>query len=598
MHTSQSYSTFSRRTWLAMVGMALLLILAGCGGSSQTTTPTPTVPTLQYTTLNLGIPTAALNSPVVGNLPDSTKMHVGITFKVNQSMLNGMGQQKVKAGQSNDLGSVANQLGISDAQYQQFKTFFGIENATLTLGKLHTYLGVDATAGSFAKLFQTHFVLHRYNGRTFYAPSPAPKLPTLLAGQILAVTGLDNFTPPPHEMFSASQRTALTAEHAQSDCTVDDQAVLPQSIAHSYQYDAFWQHGWHGEGMTINLVEGGAVDQSDIQNYFDCVGFKGKFGTINVGDTPADTANQDASGEATLDIDMIAGLAPNVTILDYQANTDDVQTSSDFWTITNAELQQIIDDNSKNTGAGSIVSISLGQAEPYFTIGDYQAISQSLQILTQAEHMTVFVSSGDCAAFGGGQYNSLAVQFPSTSPYVVSVGGTTLQTDSQGNRTSEQVWSNSNADTGQCQNAWGSGGGNSITVSEPNWQTAPGVKNKYSDGERQVPDVAAVADSVPIYFQGSWQDVGGTSAAAPIWAAGLAMVDEGLIRSTKEFFYGPSTFYLADDYSNGLHPYYDITQGSNLYYPATSGWDYATGLGAPNLVDFYNILFRLITKGQ
>ncbi len=596
MHTSQSHPTITRRIWLSLVGMALLLILAGCGGSSQTTNPTPTVTPLQYTTLNLGIPTAALNSPVVGKLADSTKMHVGITFKVNQSTLNGLGQNKVKSGQSSDLGTVANQLGISDAQYQQFKEFFGIENATVTLGKLHTYLSVDATAAAFGRLFQTHFVLHRYNGRTFYAPSPAPKIPSVLASQILAVTGLDNFTPPPHEMFSASQRVLLTAQHAHADCTVDNQAVLPQDIAHTYGYDAFWQHGWHGEGMTINLVEGGAVDQSDIQNYFDCVGFKGKFGVINVGQ-PADTANQDASGEATLDIDMIAGLAPNATILDYQSNTDNVG-DSDFWAITNAELQQIINDNSKNTGSGSIVSISLGEAEPYFTIGDFQSLNQSLEILTQAEHMTVFVSSGDCAAYGGGQYNSLAVQFPSTSPYVVSVGGTMLQTDSKGNRVSEQAWSDSSASTSQCQNSWGSGGGNSITVTEPSWQTAPGVKNKYSDGERQVPDIAAVAYSVPIYWQGSWQDVGGTSAAAPIWAAGLAMVNQGLISSTKEFFYGPATFYTADDYSNGLHPYYDITQGNNLYYPATAGWDYATGLGAPNLVDFYNVLLHIITKGQ
>ena len=42
-----------------------------------------------------------------------------------------------------------------------------------------------------------------------------------------------------------------------------------------------------------------------------------------------------------------------------------------------------------------------------------------------------------------------------------------------------------------------------------------------------------------------------------------------------------------------MHAFYDVTQGNNLYYPATPGWDNATGLGTPNLVNFYNALYRL-----
>jgi hypothetical protein len=53
------------------------------------------------------------------------------------------------------------------------------------------------------------------------------------------------------------------------------------------------------------------------------------------------------------------------------------------------------------------------------------------------------------------------------------------------------------------------------------------------------------------------------------------------------FAFSPQLFYRVAENNNGLHPYYDITQGNNLYYPATPGWDFATGLGSPNLADFY-----------
>ncbi len=64
----------------------------------------------------------------------------------------------------------------------------------------------------------------------------------------------------------------------------------------------------------------------------------------------------------------------------------------------------------------------------------------------------------------------------------------------------------------------------------PKWQTLHGVNNRYTDWKRQLPDISAVADMVPIYFQSQWQASGGTSAATPIWAIGLALVNEGLIR--------------------------------------------------------------------
>jgi kumamolisin len=102
-----------------------------------------------------------------------------------------------------------------------------------------------------------------------------------------------------------------------------------------------------------------------------------------------------------------------------------------------------------------------------------------------------------------------------------------------------------------------------------------------------VPDVSAVAYALAVYFQGQWGAVGGTSAAAPIWAAGLALVNQGLMQQINKFRATPDIFYLVANRPGSMHPYYDVTRGNNLYYPATPGYDLATGLGTPNLPDFY-----------
>ena len=107
---------------------------------------------------------------------------------------------------------------------------------------------------------------------------------------------------------------------------------------------------------------------------------------------------------------------------------------------------------------------------------------------------------------------------------------------------------------------------------------------------RQVPDVSAAAYGLAVYFKNRWGAVGGTSAAAPIWAAGLALVNEGMIQQVHKFNYGPQIFYLVSNKANGTQPYFDVTRGNNLYYQAGSGWDYATGLGTPNLPSFYQTM--------
>jgi subtilase family serine protease len=556
---------------LSALVLTLLFSLASLVSCNQPAPP-------QYVSLKLGIPAAALQSPVKGPLPDATVLHVGITFKIDPRLLGQADHQKLQPGQRSNLEVLANRLGIDDATYQKIKQFFSPQGIVLSLSKLRTHLSIQAQAGTLANVLQTKFVIHQYKGRTFYAPATPPKVPAFLAHSIDAITGLDNFSKPPrHALDITYPQASHLSQRGAQDCSPDDQTLFPGDVATAYGYNTLYQHGLHGEDMTINLVEIDGSYPDDIQNYLSCIHFKGHLSFINVDGGPSD-----AEGESTLDVQMVAGLAPAASIKVYQT---DGNANDDTWVQVNDELQHILNDNTANANAGSVVSVSLGIDEADITSDDVRALDSSLQQLTQVEHMTVFVASGDCGAFADETFGDLSVSFPASDPWAVAVGGTELSVNDHGQRTDEVAWSHF-PNIFHCKNSWGTGGGNSSLFHRPDWQNANGINNKYSKNVRQVPDLAAVADNLAVYFQGAWGAFGGTSAAAPIWAAGQALANEDTIQRLRTFDYSPRFYYAVADQNPGGNAYFDVTSGNNLYYHATSGWDYTTGLGAPNLANF------------
>ncbi len=429
------------------------------------------------------------------------------------------GQQPLRPGQSSGLERFARSLGISDATSQKIASFFNAQGLVLHLSKLRTYLSLQAKAGTFARLLQTKFVIHQYRGRTFHAPTTPPQIPSFLASEISAVTGLDNYSAQPRHALQINLQGSRASRNGALDCSPGDQTLTTADVAGAYGYNALWQRGLHGENMAINL---------------------------------------------------------------YQT---DGNADGDTWTQVNDELQQIIDANTNNASAGGVVSMSLGMDEADMSSDDVNALDSSLRQLTQVEHMTVFVASGDCGAFADETFGDLSVSFPASDPRAVAVGGTSLSLNAQGMRTNEVTWL-SFPNIFSCNNSWGSGGGNSSMFSRPNWQSANGVTNQYSHNDRQIPDVSAVADNLAVYFEGDWGSVGGTSAAVPIWAAAQALVNEDTIQRRGTFAYSPQFYYEVAGKSGGDNAYYDVTSGNNLYYPATAGWDFTTGLGTPNLASF------------
>jgi subtilase family serine protease len=205
----------------------------------------------------------------------------------------------------------------------------------------------------------------------------------------------------------------------------------------------------------------------------------------------------------------------------------------------------------------------------------------------------MFVATGDQGAYDCQSDNladhRLSVDWPASSADAVAVGGTRLSVSSTGAYLGETAWEDQLS---------GDGGGGGLTVDDarPAWQTGPGVIGPWSDGHREVPDVSADADpGTPwaFYAEGGTGTEGGTSAAAPFWAAATALVQQyALAHGVRRLGYiNPILYALAASHP-ALAPFHDVVRGGNRYYQAGPGWDPATGLGSP---DVFNLARDVVT---
>ena len=292
---------------------------------------------------------------------------------------------------------------------------------------------------------------------------------------------------------------------------------------------------------------------------------------------------------ATIRDEVVAAMAPKASQIVYEGpNT--TQGVNDTYT-------RIVDDNK-----AQIATISWGECEAQSGVAELQTLDAILK-RGAAQGISMFAASGDSGAYDCND-NNLAVDSPAGDPNITGVGGTNLQA-SGGTYGSESVWS-SPTDTQRSPRGAGGGGGISNTFTQPSWQVGPGVQNQYSNGNREVPDVAADADPQTGYavyctvlasgcpFTGNIT-VGGTSAAAPLWAGSMALVNEYLQKQNRARvgFANPALYALATAQQQ-FPPFHDVTSGDNLFYPATATYDQASGLGSP---DIYNLARDLVNRG-
>jgi len=343
--------------------------------------------------------------------------------------------------------------------------------------------------------------------------------------------------------------------------------LSPTQIRHAYGFDnltcSYTSPTWPnsslcGSGQTIAIVD--AFNSPTISS--DLTTFSSTFGlppcNTNNGclviAKPQNSARNDPNWavEISLDVEWAHAIAPGAKILLVEAR------SNSFSNLLGAV------DYAANQAGVHQVSMSWGGSE--------FSGESSYDTHFKVPGVSFFASSGDQGS----------ILWPAVSPLVIGVGGTTLSVDALGNVINETTWS-------------GSGGGISLYVPEPVYQSSFSIS---SNNKRGIPDVSYNADpntGVPVYdsysYGGGWGQVGGTSAGAPQWNALYAIVNGKRSTPLSSNNLATSPIYTAATGATnyGIN-YRDITIGSNsVGFSANTGYDLVTGLGSPsanNLVPY------------
>ncbi len=405
-------------------------------------------------------------------------------------------------------------------------------------------------AADFSQAFQVQFEQCEYKGRMFRQRTGAVNIPSDLSGVVVSVHGLDN-----RPQAQAHFRLAQANPHATST------SYTPLQIAKGYSFPS-----GNGAGQTIAIIElGGGYTQADLQNYFTSL----KLSMPTVIAVSVDGAQNDPTGdpngpdtEVALDIEVAGAVAPGATIVVYFAPNSD----AGFLDAINAAAMD-------NVHKPSVISISWGGPESSWTAQSLQTYNSALQAAATLG-VTVCVACGDNGSSDGVTDGKYHVDFPSSSPYSLACGGTSLQL-SGSNISSEVVW-NGGASGGA------TGGGVSDTFPLPSYQSkakVPPSANKGKFKGRGVPDIAGDADPATGYqvtSDGSSFTVGGTSAVAPLWAGLVALLNQGL---SKPVGFLNTSLYQTVAAKKGT--FRDITSGNNGHFKAAAGWDPCTGWGSP-----------------
>ncbi|HXY43717.1 MAG TPA: protease pro-enzyme activation domain-containing protein, partial [Acidimicrobiales bacterium] len=422
--------------------------------------------------------------------------------------------------------------------------------------------------------------------------------------------------------------------------------LTDDQIAHAYGAFGEYAAGDLGSGQSIAVYELEPVLASDIDTFDSCYfGYMGSSALeaiedrLTIGGPYAVDGGQPAgqgSGEAILDVEDVSAIAPGADIDVYEAPNTTFGGLDEYAAIIDNDTAKVV------TSSWGLCEQAVQLAEPGLQQAENFLFEQAA-----AQGQSVFAAEGDTGSDSCNELrypepppgeNPLSVLDPASQAYVVSVGGTTISDATQ--PPTEHVW-NDGAEYGA------GGGGISMSWTSPTWQIdskVPGIvapgSSTYNDANavetaagfptgfcdatasggnpggvdpggsapcRLVPDVSAQADeftgAVTVYstefggpFDG-WITIGGTSSATPIWAALLALVNASATCTTNfggagVGFVSPLLYAVASNPTTYADSFNDVTVGNNdiyglddgLVFPATVGYNLASGLGSPDLI--------------
>ena len=403
---------------------------------------------------------------------------------------------------------------------------------------------------------------HPKEKRNFFAPDTEPTVDAALP--VFHVAGLDNYSLPHPNV----QAQAIAPAAVPRGGSGPSGGYIGNDFRRAYVPGT----PLVGTGQNVALLQFDGFYRSDITNYETLIGLTNNAPSLVIVPVAGGVAVPGGGEiEVALDIEMVLSMAPGVSnIFVYEA------PNPSPWVDL---LSQIANDN-----FASQIGCSWGGGGP----------DPAAEIIFQqmaAQGQSFFNATGDSDALVGG------IQFPSDSPNITEVGGTTLVTDGSGNYLSETVWN-----WGYLPSAAayvGSSGGSSTVVPVPFWQVGLDTPaNGAAPTMRNLPDVALTADNVFImHGNGASTFVGGTSCAAPLWAGFTALINQQAAQSAQPpvGFLNPAIYSISRG-ANYAAAFHDTTTGNNTNsfsanrYFATPGFDLCTGWGTPRGTNLINAL--------
>jgi subtilase family serine protease len=563
----------------------------------------------------------------VGAAPGSAPISLALPLRADEAGLERLATAvstpgSPQYGQYESIASLSRRYGASAADRARVLGYLRHAGATP--------VGIDAT-GLFAhatmpvaiaqRLFGTSLgVFHGARTGRFVAPGGRVTLPGALRGAVTGVVGLDGrplvsgsaLHAAPAAPWPARMSTSLSSPAESTDtlsgylnrsglaagcrAAVAQPGFTPNQYLGAYGYTPLQTAGFSGQGERVALIEIDGFRESDLHAFSRCFGLA----TPSLQGFLVGLRHPLApGGEATLDLEVLDAAAPKLEQVDvYESGP----TAADVLSSLTAPLD--------NHGfKPDVISASLGACEPVTrqAIGNAGLrTAEGALALAAASGISVLASSGDagssaCVSDSGRPEPALAVSYPASSPFVTGVGGTNFVLDAANQITTQTVWNDAPAVLAS------GGGGNSVLFRRPAYQDS-----FQTTGRRGVPDVSMLADVAPGYeiycsVKGacvnksnprSWTQVGGTSAASPLLAGGLALVDQSLrLHGHQDVGLANPLLYQIDHSPIGPAVISDVTSNTNDLGPnidgspllcctAGPGYDLASGLGSVNLTAF------------
>lgn len=369
--------------------------------------------------------------------------------------------------------------------------------------------------------------------------------------------------------------------------TAPIEAYWPTALQKVYNLTSLYSKGYEGQNFTIGILDfaGNPYIQQQLAYYDSIVKLPNppNFTIVPIG--PYNPGLGIATGwdsEISLDVESAHTMAPRANMVLYIANLN-LPLSAVIAYIDQQHKVNIISQSFSISES----SLSSYPAPIYYT---NIALTDVYYALGSVEGITFIASSGDVGGSGYSNGPLGTPGYPSTSPYVLSAGGTTTYIQFPNGSFYQTAWSNYGF-VPNGVNYGGGTGGVSIVEPKPWYQWGITSPKTYPNG-RLGPDVSANANVYPgIYIIGGFNQTlitGGTSEASPLLAGMLVAVMSYVNHSLG--LINPLLYQIGENPQLYSKIFYPITFGYNIPWTSSYGYNLATGWGALNAGEFAQYL--------